>query len=508
MRHLPLLALAFVALPCLAQDKPADLCIVNVTVVSPDQQARGHGPQTATVCVADGRIVGVEPGRATRTAAVTMDGTGRFLIPGLIDSHVHLYHAPGLHRRYTSQYDTLKAAYATQLPRSFLYYGYTSIIELNAVPSVNQRFEAAPVHPELYHCGQGLVLSNDFMATDYDGAAEFLADFPNFLHDRFTTPELPPGYDPREHTPAATVARIAEQGGRCVKLYYEEALWWPGEERPSFKLPSAEIVREVVGEAHRRGMTVVMHATTPAGHRLALDSGVDVLAHGLWEWPGSFRAGSTVPPEVAGLADSLAAGRVCIQPTAMTLRGTSTLFEPELLQNATLRDVLSEAYVEYLRTDAQVQRDLFLQRFGPLISETPMNAEALAGEAPRLLAHINQRYEREIGRWSAHGACLLLGTDTAVGGFGWSQPPGLAGFFEMQAWARGGVPLAQILHAATLGNARAFHLEQEIGSIEVGKRANLLLLRDNPLRDVDAYRAIDVVILGGRVLDRESLRAP
>lgn len=68
------------------------------------------------------------------------------------------------------------------------------------------------------------MLSNDFLATDYEEPGEFFAEYPNFLHDRFKTPELPPGFEPKDHTPAATVAKIADQGGRCVKLYYEEAL--------------------------------------------------------------------------------------------------------------------------------------------------------------------------------------------------------------------------------------------------------------------------------------------
>ena len=106
---------------------------------------------------------------------------------------------------------------------------------------------------------------------------------------------MPPGFDPADHTPAATVAKIAEQGGRCVKLYYEEALWWPGPERPSFELPSEQIVREVVAEAHQRGLPVLLHSTTPAGYRFAMATGVDTVAHGLWEWPGAFRDGRGHP---------------------------------------------------------------------------------------------------------------------------------------------------------------------------------------------------------------------
>jgi len=51
-------------------------------------------------------------------------------------------------------------------------------------------------------------------------------------------------------------------------------------------------------------------------------------------------------------------------------------------------------------------------------------------------------------------------------------------------------------------------LDRDIGSIEKGKRANLLLLRANPLENVEAYNTIEAVLLAGRVLPRESLSVP
>jgi len=66
---------------------------------------------------------------------------------------------------------------------------------------------------------------------------------------------------------------------------------------------------------------------------------------------------------------------------------------------------------------------------------------------------------------------------------------------------------AQIFDAATLSNARALRLDGEIGTVEVGKRANLLLVRSDPRQTVQAYDEIVEVILGGRVLARETLAA-
>lgn len=61
--------------------------------------------------------------------------------------------------------------------------------------------------------------------------------------------------------------------------------------------------------------------------------------------------------------------------------------------------------------------------------------------------------------------------------------------------------------AATLSNAAVLGLEREIGSVQAGRIANLLLLRKNPAETVDAYDVIVTVILRGRVLDRRELAA-
>ncbi len=84
-----------------------------------------------------------------------------------------------------------------------------------------------------------------------------------------------------------------------------------------------------------------------------------------------------------------------------------------------------------------------------------------------------------------------------MGGFGWGILPGLNGYLEMRAWASAGIPLETIFRAETVDNAKAFGLAEQLGTIELGKRAGLLLLAENPLSDVSAYDTIEVVIVGG-----------
>jgi imidazolonepropionase-like amidohydrolase len=473
-----------------------ELLIANVTVISGDQKVPLTG---ANVLIKDGRIITLSASSKS-SEGQTIDGTGKFLIPGLIDSHVHLYHATGLKRRYTADFDRIYAGYLRQLPRSFLYFGFTSVIELNASPGANRSFDDAPVHPTLYQCGHGLVLNGGFMAMEFK-PQEFRARFPHFLHDPYQDFPLADGIDPTKHTPEAVVRGLREDGAICIKLYYEEALWMPGGP-PLFALPSVQIVRDVVKQAHMRGMPVLLHATTPTGHQFALDAGVDILAHGMWEWTGHSYAVETPPRDVQRVADAVSSSAVRVQPTLRTIQNTGSMFDPESLLDPRLSDALTPAHIRYLNGPAQNQRDAFLKLFGGRIAEGG-NPEAVG----RLLRRFNRRYENLIGDMWRKDAHLLFGTDTAVGGFGWGNAPGLNGMLEMQGWQAGGISLRAIFESATIRNAEAFGLAGEIGSVAPGLRADLLLLSASPLETLDAYDRIESVILNGRILQRESLSA-
>jgi imidazolonepropionase-like amidohydrolase len=128
-------------------------------------------------------------------------------------------------------------------------------------------------------------------------------------------------------------------------------------------------------------------------------------------------------------------------------------------------------------------------------------------------AQVNEIYATNFGKLeratrylAEHGGRLLFGTDTPCAPL-YSNPPGLNGWWEIQSLAAAGVAPSQIFRAATLANAQALGLDQQIGTVEVGKRANLLLLRDDPSQTIQAYAHIDKVILGGQLLDLADLAA-
>ena len=95
-----------------------------------------------------------------------------------------------------------------------------------------------------------------------------------------------------------------------------------------------------------------------------------------------------------------------------------------------------------------------------------------------------------------NNARLLFGTDTPSAPI-YTNPPGLNGLYEMRRWAAAGVSARQLFRAATIDNARIMRLDRTVGTVEQGKRANLLLLRANPLESLEAYNTIESVVLGG-----------
>ncbi|WP_417483569.1 amidohydrolase family protein [Maricaulis sp.] len=484
--------------PALCQSEPADdLVIMHATLLSPERAAP---LQDAWVRVSGDRIVEIGSGAVDPGGARVIDAERGYLIPGLIDSHVHLYHATGLRARYTDNYAALYDDYMQQQPRSFLFHGFTTVIELNADAPTNARFEAAPLHPHLVHCGQGVVLSDGFMALELEGAPVG-ETYPGYLIDSHAGGLVPAGENPAAHTPEAAVASVLGQGGQCIKLYYEEALWWPGG-APDFRLPSVGIARDVVEAAHAANLPVLLHATTPAGHEFALQSGIDILAHGMWEWTGQSFADPRPAPPTAAIAREVARSPIAVQPTIQTIRNTASLFDPAVLADPAWADAVPRDYLGYLHSEAQVQREQFIAIFGEMIAPGGDAADMGAAQSAFL-----RRYQGLIWSMSAEGAHFLFGSDTAVGGFGWASPPGLAGYWEMQNWVDAGIPLPVLFRAMTIDNALAFGLDGEIGTIEPGKRADLLILRGNPLRDVAAYDRIETVILAGEVIDRAELSA-
>lgn len=467
--------------------------VEDVTIVSPERPAPlPH----ASVVIKDGRIVRVGAGLVAGPHATRIDGRGRFLIPGLIDSHVHVGSMGPLDDGAIESRPELLQAYRAQLPRAYLAFGFTTLVDLDLREPTLSWYTAQPVRPTLCHCGRGVHIVGGYGAFEppADGAA---AKAENLVYEAAQAERWPPAIDPGDFTPARAVDRVAAAGGICVKTFVEPgfggAANWP--------VPRPETLQALRAETSRRGLTFIVHANGVEGWRAVIDAHADVVAHGLWHWPGD-RLSAVPPPEARDLIRAAARAGIGVQPTLQAVYGDQSIFDRSLLDDLRLADALPREIIAYLRSErgvaawraiADEYRQAIRQQLGP---RAPEPASVMAVAPARATATLRVMV--------AEGVKLLFGTDTPSNE-GIGNPPGLNGRMELTRWFEAGVPLPRILRAATLDNAAAFGLAATVGTIEVGKRADLLLLGANPLETIVAYDRIETVFLAGRPLSRASL---
>jgi len=383
-------------------------------------------------------------------------------------------------------------SYAAQLPRSYLYSGFTTVVDLAVFDrAFLDRFEAAPLHPDTYDCGGALALANGYPMAMAPKKASWEM-FPNFLYDPRQKNAIPARFRPEDHTPKATVARVASDGGICVKTF-EERGFGPAKNLPT---PTLAMIRDVVRESHARKLPVLMHANSLSAWRFATQAGVDVIAHGMWNWD-QFEQAESLPAPIQALLDTVAARRIGFMPTLRVIDGLGDMYDPAFLGDPRLARVLPRSLIAWYRTPAG---QAYAVEFG-------RNFDGASDLRIReIFRHVADHGALAARYLVAHGGRLLFGSDTPSG-LTFGNPPGLNGFLELERLARAGIPLDRLLAAATIETATAFGLDSLYGTVERGKVANLLLLRDNPLERVEAYDAIDLVVVHGRVVKRSALAA-
>ena len=496
----PILSLSRIPCLLLAAALPgvllaADLQIEHVTIVSPERSAP---MRDALVRVRDGRIVEIRTARGAtaHTGANVIDGTGLYLAPGLIDSHVHLGEIPGMTPEQEAQHSDIATAARNQIPRSYLLYGFTTLIDLISTPEGMARWKNHGIAPDVYFCGGAALM--DGYPMNYASKPQRYQGWPYMLIEPGT--QAPDGIDAALHTPQAVVSKMKADGAICVKTFFERGF---GGIR-NLPVPKLETIRAVVKAAHAVGLPVLMHANSDEAQAFGLDAGVDIMAHGMWNLYQEHSTTSEVTPGMKKLLDEELARNVGYQPTMQVLYGLRDVVGGSFLSDPQLPRVLPSTLIDWYRSPegqwfhAALTENMKLPA-NPSSSQLDQAAnEAFGGVLERsklATAYVVERHGR-----------VLFATDTPSAPT-YANPPGLNGWLEMHRLLQAGETPAQIFKSATLTNAQALKLDRDIGSVQVGKRANLLLLRQDPTQTIDAYADIAKVILNGRVLDSSELAA-
>ena len=458
--------------------------IQNAQIISPENQT----VSTDSFVAVDGdEIVYVGEERPNlKGSFTTIDARGKYIIPGLIDSHVHVTGTDALSDEEELQNPDIVKSFREQLPKSYLYFGYTTLIDLGtAKPERLVDFQKAEIRPDLFYVGGGAVIGNGY------GLSNWNDEIPNFIYQESKAYPIPEKFIKENHSPKAVAKRIAGSGAIALKTYYE-----PGFDptQPRFPTPSEALMEEMKTEAHKNNLVLVIHGNSLEAHQFLGKAKVDIVAHGLWNW-ANHRLDSTnaVPEEIKQALDVEIENKVGYMPTLQVINGLRELTDSDCLNNTELENVLPKNLIEYYKANSDVM-------YASVFGDAPKNIISNNFNRISNQGKINLKYMFD------HGGHILFGTDTPSSPtFG--NPPGYNGYLEMLEMEKAGVPLSKILAMATIENAKAFNLDQFYGTVESGKKANLLILNKNPLQDITAYNDIEQVIINGIPLDRKTFSA-
>ena len=121
--------------------------ISNITIISSEDG--NYSPYIGHLVVEKDKIVYVDKNEPSISGKFEkIDGTGKFLVPGLIDSHVHATEVQGMLPHHMEKYPELTEEFNKQMPRSYLYHGFTTLINLGGISEEQiASFNAQPIKP-------------------------------------------------------------------------------------------------------------------------------------------------------------------------------------------------------------------------------------------------------------------------------------------------------------------------------------------------------------------------
>jgi imidazolonepropionase-like amidohydrolase len=405
-----------------------------------------------SVIIEDGVVAAIEPSGSRAVGPKAVAGEGRWLLPGLWDTHMHHAFSAGAmtSARETSTEQRLLSW------RGYLRSGVTSVVSTGDDP---QRIIAARaaersgelLAPRIFAAGSILTSAGGHpINTLMQGQDRDLGD-------------LAIGID--DPTAATTHVRTA-LGQRDLDLVKVVFSTVPGD-GPLFR---TDVLDAVVAEARRHGRPVVAHVSTETEAAVAVDHGVDGLEHMVPE------GGSLLDATFASMADR-----------GVQWTPTLSLFD----RMAHDRDL---GYVMGHRPQGYVSATVLESLEGWAAARPTAPSYAMPWE--RTVEHT--------GRAHAAGVPLALGTDAGMP----AVFHGLAVHRELELLVRAGLTPAEAITSATSVAAAKVRATNRLGSIEVGKEADLLLLGANPLTDIRNTRHIDLVIKRGVCYPPDELRVP
>ncbi len=375
-----------------------------------------------TIVVRDGKIAGIGKKSKIPAGAVMIDGTGCTLLPGLIDSHVHIY-----------QENALKQS---------LIFGVTTVMDM--LTDINFLSEMKKQQA----AGVGLDRSDFFSAGICVTAP---GGHPTQLGIKIPTINGP------EEAQAFVDARIAE-GADYIKIMYDDGSEF------NFNMPtiSKDTLAAVVKAAHKRDKKTVVHIETSQFAHDAIAAGADGLAH-------TFISGSPDDEFYKFAADH----KIFVIPTLAVQQpfcgdseGAALITDKDLAPYLTEMDISN------------------LNKFFP---SSPKNKISFSTAKKSILP------------FKKYGVSILAGTDV----LNWGTAYGASLHRELELLVQAGLTPSEALSSATSVPAKIFDLKDR-GNIALEQRADLVLVKGDPTKDIKATRNIVGVWKSGIRADRDA----
>lgn len=401
----------------------------------------GRAPvPNAALLIEDGviRWVGSAANAKARRADRHVDLAGKYVMPGMIDTHVHLgLTSDGLSVDAKNQ---TRANVEAQLD-AYARYGVTTVLSMGTDQDVvlairdEQRATGRPARARVHAAGLGVVFEGG-----YGGLA---------------------GVTRKSATPADAAAAVAREAGRKVDI----VKFWLDSELGTMPPMPAAMTEAVITAGHANGLQVAAHIHYLADARRVVDQGVDALSHSVRDQPVD-----------AGLI------------TAMKRRGTWQ-------QASTL--AREQAVFAYGTPAPWLNDPFFTQAVPPAtlvrLGDPAFQARIAGGASYKLLPGFLAQAQRNLKSLAGAGIPYAMGTDAG----GPYRFPGHSEHEELRLMVEAGLTPMQAIVAATASGA-TFLKARQLGLLQRGKWADLVVLDADPAAAITNSRAISAVYIAGR----------
>lgn len=463
--------------PTLAISQEPVIAIDGATVID----GNGGPPLNDAIILINGsRISAIGP-RASihiRPGATMIDAKGRYVVPGFIDTNVHLSLYGGPRDRYESlvRYQPRQNEIVLEAAQIDLRHGITTVrdsygmlVPLTQVRDAIARGEAvgARIQAAGNIVGWGGPYSLSFSLTPERDLTLFQEQMNDFIAQGA-------GENLNDMTPdelRAAINKYLDKGPDFIKYGGTSHF-----SQPTFIGFSPEAQKVIVDQAHKRGRAAETHSTTIEGLRLSILAGVDLIQH----------------PEV-------------LTPKPMPDHLAALMKGRKVIGSMLVSTMTGEAWSKHLKTKDEAQKKMEKS------DATRTHTLTLAEERRRATElGIDVETRRVNAQKLIQAGCLLtVGTDSywgAAAEFAREPKPeiqdhGIGTILAIEGLVELGMTPAQALVAATKNGAIACRKLNEYGTLEAGKLADLLILDADPLADIHNIRKLRSVIKEGRLID-------